>query len=347
MGGLRRYMPITGTTFLSGTLSLCGIPPLACLWSKDEITAESWLFSSSLGWITSITAGFTASYMFRIYLLTFEGVFRGNTRQIKKAQSSNPYSYQDNFSLWGDFQKESDSFEDTKASSRSSDFKDEIDSFTLHGRIFQKNLETSLDYDLLYPKESTFGMLLPLIILAIPTLFAGSIGIISLTKDRSIDLLSQWLIPLVIYDQHHETLTEFLLKSIASSSFSFFGIFISYVIYGPNSFFQKRTFDFLEKNQFRAKYFLDSLKIFVRSWSLNRGFIDQIYDIYFVRNLIYISKSITFFDRWFIDGLINGTGVLSLFSGEGIKYGGGGRVSYYLFGLTIGVILLLVLINFL
>jgi NAD(P)H-quinone oxidoreductase subunit 5 len=32
MGGLRKYIPITGTTFLIGTLSLCSISPLACFW---------------------------------------------------------------------------------------------------------------------------------------------------------------------------------------------------------------------------------------------------------------------------------------------------------------------------
>jgi NAD(P)H-quinone oxidoreductase subunit 5 len=40
MGGIRKYMPVTGITFLIGTLSLCGIPPFACFWSKDEILAE-------------------------------------------------------------------------------------------------------------------------------------------------------------------------------------------------------------------------------------------------------------------------------------------------------------------
>jgi NAD(P)H-quinone oxidoreductase subunit 5 len=36
-GGLKNYVPITRTTFLCGTLSLCGISPLACSSSKDEI----------------------------------------------------------------------------------------------------------------------------------------------------------------------------------------------------------------------------------------------------------------------------------------------------------------------
>ncbi|KAJ0911364.1 putative polyphosphate kinase [Helianthus annuus] len=36
MGGLKKHVPITKNSFLLGTLSLCGIPPLACFWSKDE-----------------------------------------------------------------------------------------------------------------------------------------------------------------------------------------------------------------------------------------------------------------------------------------------------------------------
>jgi len=78
MGGLRKYMPITGSTFLLGTLSLCGIPPFACFWSKDEILTDAWNKFPILGWVAWITAGLTAFYMFRIYLLTFEGDFRGN-----------------------------------------------------------------------------------------------------------------------------------------------------------------------------------------------------------------------------------------------------------------------------
>jgi NAD(P)H-quinone oxidoreductase subunit 5 len=37
MGGLRKYMPVTATTFLIGTLAICGIPPFAGFWSKDDI----------------------------------------------------------------------------------------------------------------------------------------------------------------------------------------------------------------------------------------------------------------------------------------------------------------------
>lgn len=73
MGGLKKHVPITKTAFLVGTLSLCGIPPLACFWSKDEILNDSWLYSPIFAIIACSTAGFTAFYMFRVYLLTFDG----------------------------------------------------------------------------------------------------------------------------------------------------------------------------------------------------------------------------------------------------------------------------------
>ncbi|KAI3940714.1 hypothetical protein MKW98_030033, partial [Papaver atlanticum] len=55
------------------TLSLCGIPPLACFWSKDEILSDSWVYSPIFAIIAYFTAGLTAFYMFRMYLLTFAG----------------------------------------------------------------------------------------------------------------------------------------------------------------------------------------------------------------------------------------------------------------------------------
>nr|WKT06795.1 subunit 5 of NADH-plastoquinone oxidoreductase [Klebsormidium flaccidum]WKT06796.1 subunit 5 of NADH-plastoquinone oxidoreductase [Klebsormidium flaccidum] len=86
MGGLRRFMPITGTTFLLGTLSICGIPPLACFWSKDAILAGAWAAHPILWAIAWATAGMTGLYMLRIYLLTFEGHFRGEPLLVHRSQ---------------------------------------------------------------------------------------------------------------------------------------------------------------------------------------------------------------------------------------------------------------------
>lgn len=80
MGKVRQYMPITSITFFIGTLSLCGIPPLACFWSKDEILSQAFAANPLLWFIGWSTAGLTSFYMFRIYFLVFEGnEFRAHT----------------------------------------------------------------------------------------------------------------------------------------------------------------------------------------------------------------------------------------------------------------------------
>lgn len=84
MGGLRKYMPITATTFLIGTLAICGIPPFAGFWSKDEILGSTFAANPVMWAIGWLTAGVTAFYMFRMYFSTFEGNFRGNEMDIRK-----------------------------------------------------------------------------------------------------------------------------------------------------------------------------------------------------------------------------------------------------------------------
>jgi NAD(P)H-quinone oxidoreductase subunit 5 len=84
MGGLRKYMPVTAFTFLIGTLAICGIPPFAGFWSKDEILGSTFSVSPALWAIGWLTAGITAFYMFRMYFSTFEGEFRGNDEGIRK-----------------------------------------------------------------------------------------------------------------------------------------------------------------------------------------------------------------------------------------------------------------------
>jgi NAD(P)H-quinone oxidoreductase subunit 5 len=83
MGGLRKYMPVTALTFLIGTLAICGVPPFAGFWSKDEILSEAFHANPALWLVGWLTAGMTAFYMFRMYFSTFEGEFRGKDQGIK------------------------------------------------------------------------------------------------------------------------------------------------------------------------------------------------------------------------------------------------------------------------
>ena len=84
MGGLRKYMPITAGAFFVGNLAICGIPPFAGFWSKDEILGQAMTANPALWFIGWATAGLTAFYMFRMYFMTFEGKFRGNDPAVKQ-----------------------------------------------------------------------------------------------------------------------------------------------------------------------------------------------------------------------------------------------------------------------
>jgi NADH-quinone oxidoreductase subunit L len=73
MKGLLRQMPITGWTFLIGTLALCGIFPLSGFWSKDEILALAHHHNTFLYWVATFTSGLTAFYMGRLFFVAFWG----------------------------------------------------------------------------------------------------------------------------------------------------------------------------------------------------------------------------------------------------------------------------------
>ena len=79
MGALARRLPFTFATFLAATLALCGIPPFAGFFSKDEILWQAWSAQGgSPGlWLVGLAAsGLTAFYMFRAIYLTFFGTSR-------------------------------------------------------------------------------------------------------------------------------------------------------------------------------------------------------------------------------------------------------------------------------
>lgn len=80
MGGLRKYMKSTGTTFWIATLAIAGIPLFAGFFSKDEILTNVFIHAEHghtiyfLVWgVGILTAFLTAFYMTRVAYLTFEG----------------------------------------------------------------------------------------------------------------------------------------------------------------------------------------------------------------------------------------------------------------------------------
>jgi NADH-quinone oxidoreductase subunit L len=86
MGGLKKYMPKTFWTFLISSAALAGIFPLAGFWSKDEILVGTGGWPNTHGNGTyyamlimgMVGAAMTAAYMTRVIYLTFFGEYRGH-----------------------------------------------------------------------------------------------------------------------------------------------------------------------------------------------------------------------------------------------------------------------------
>nr|AEX96617.1 NADH-plastoquinone oxidoreductase subunit 5 [Trichopetalum plumosum] len=336
MGGLKKYVPITRIAFLLGTLSLCGIPPFACFWSKDEILNDSWLYSPIFAIIASFTTGLTAFYMFRMYLLTFDGHLRIHFKNY----SSTKNIFFSSISLWG--KKTSKAVNrnlllstmNNKVSFFSKDTYQISDNERSKIRCFSTYFRNK--YISTYPHESDNTMLFPLLVLVLFTLFVGSIGINFAPGEIDFDLLSKWLIPSTKF--FHPNLNDssdwyfFLKNAIFSVSIALFGLFIAFIFYG-SVYSSLQNLDLVNSFVKRGpkRILLDQVKNMIYNWSYNHGYIDIFYTKIFTVGIRRLAKRILFFDRHIIDGIINGVGVASFFIGEGVKYMGGGRVSSYLF----------------
>nr|YP_009671099.1 NADH-plastoquinone oxidoreductase subunit 5 [Passiflora tetrandra]QCX30326.1 NADH-plastoquinone oxidoreductase subunit 5 [Passiflora tetrandra] len=360
MGGLRKRVPITKTAFLLGTLSLCGIPPLACFWSKDEILNDSWLYSPIFAIIACSTAGLTAFYMFRVYLLTFGGHFNVNFTNYSGKKNSALYS----LSVWG--KGESKMFKKKNCllalltmnnSERASFFcnkRYQIDGTVkkmTHPFVINHFVTKRIFY---YPQESDNTMLFPMLVLGLFTLFSGAIGIPfnrfnqeGMDLDILFKLLSPSLNLLHQNANNSANFYEFVTKATFSISVAFFGIFLAFSLYKP-VYSSLQNFKFL--NLFAKKgpkrIFWDKTINMIYDWSYNRGYIDTFYARSLTKGIRELVEFTLFFDRQVIDGITNGVGVMSFFIAEGIKYVGGGRISSYLL-VYLFYVLILIFINLL
>nr|YP_009557436.1 NADH-plastoquinone oxidoreductase subunit 5 [Kewa sp. GY-2019]QBC72112.1 NADH-plastoquinone oxidoreductase subunit 5 [Kewa sp. GY-2019] len=345
MGGLRRHVPITKTSFLIGTLSLCGIPPLACFWSKDEILNDSWLYSPIFAIIAYFTAGLTAFYMFRMYLLTFEGHFNLYFKNYSGKKSSSFYS----ISLWGkqglqtinpNFDlltllimnnKERNSYFSFSKTKKQFDgtFKKMMQSFITITDFDNKDISP-------YPHESDNTMLCPLIVLIFFTFFIGFLGIPFNQEGIYLDTLTKWLTPSINLLHLNSNISldwyEFVINATFSISIAYFGIFLALFLYKPiySSF---KNFELINSFDKRGskRVLGDQIQNIIYNWSYNRAYIDSFLATFLIGGLRGLAELVSFFDRRIIDGIPNAFGVTSFFVGEGLKSVGGGRISSYLF----------------
>nr|YP_010169751.1 NADH-plastoquinone oxidoreductase subunit 5 [Vigna subterranea]QRZ59573.1 NADH-plastoquinone oxidoreductase subunit 5 [Vigna subterranea] len=346
MGGLTKHVPITKTFFLVGTLSLCGIPPFACFWSKDEILNDSWLYSPIFAIIACSAAGLTAFYMFRIYLLVFEGYLNVHFLNFNGKKNSSFYS----ISLWGKKQ--------VKLKIKNENFflvllkikKNEITSFFSRKRYLhrvnqniknRKHLVFGIIHfgtkktACLYPNESNNTMRFSMLVLVLFTFFVGAIGISFSQEGIHLDILSKWLIPFI--DLLHKdsknfiNYYEFFTNATFSVIIAFFGILTA-------SFFYKSVYSYLKnlnllnlfEKSFLKKNVAENFQNIIYDWSYNHGYIDVFYEKSLIASIRKLVKFNSFFDKKRIDAITNGIGITSFFLGEVSKYVGGGRIALYI-----------------
>nr|YP_010834981.1 NADH-plastoquinone oxidoreductase subunit 5 [Osbeckia octandra]WFQ82575.1 NADH-plastoquinone oxidoreductase subunit 5 [Osbeckia octandra] len=339
MGGLKKHVPITKTYFLIGTLSLCGIPPLACFWSKDEILNDSWLYLPVFAILAYFTAGVTAFYMFRIYLLTFEGHLNVHFKNYSGQKSGSCYS----ISPWG---KEIQKNKVSLLLSPNSNEKGILFFFNTTYPVFDNRKKTirpflsipflGIQNTFFYPPESDSTMLFPMSILVLFTCLVGIIGIPYNQSGIEFDLLSNLLKPSInlLHPNPTDSMDwyEFFINSIVSVSLAFFGIFIAFFLYKPiySSFKNLKLQNSFVKGGNNNIALWEKIINLIYDWSYNRGYIDFVYQKYLTGGLRRFAELTHFFDRRGIDGIPNTFGLLSFFGGEVIKYLGAGRISAYL-----------------
>ena len=282
MGGLRKHMPITSSTFFIGCLAISGIPPLAGFWSKDEILGQAFGSFPVLWAAGFITAGMTAFYMFRLYFLTFEGSFRGNDKAMQAQLMA-------------------------AAGKSAEDHGDD------HGHAHAE-----------HPHESGWQMAMPLAVLAVPSVLVGLLGVP--WNSRFGFLLDPHEAAEVA---EHFSWGEFLPLAGASVAVSLVGITVAVLAYA----LRRIDLGTAVAGRFPT----------INAFLANKWYLDAINDKLFVQGSRKLARSVLEVDSKVVDGVVNLTGLVTLGSGEGLKYFETGRAQFYALIVFGGVIALVVL----
>jgi NAD(P)H-quinone oxidoreductase subunit 5 len=302
MGGLRKYMPITAITFLIGTLAICGIPPFAGFWSKDEILHLAYESNPALWLVGFVTAGITAFYMFRMYFSTFEGELRAQDTAMLHVIEG------EQLRLMGV------AVGPGAMHSQELEAKAAHDAHSGHG-----------DHDAHHasePHESPWSMTFPLMVLAVPSMLIGLVGTPFHNYFEEFIHAPGEVIPL-----EPVNLSEFLIMGGSSVGVGLIGITLAIMMY-----VQKTIDPAAIAARFPVLY----------NFSKNKWYFDEVYDRFFVKGSRAIARQVLEVDSKVVDGAVNLTGFMTLLTGEGLKYLENGRAQFYaliVFGAVLGLVI--------
>jgi NADH-quinone oxidoreductase subunit L len=314
MGGLKKYLPITYWTFLIGALAIAGFPFLSGFFSKDEILFRAYVGTEATGhhgypvlWlIGAITALLTAIYMFRLVFLAFHGERR--TPPGAATPSEHPE-------------------EEPVAS-------DVVRPHAPHGSHGTHGT----------PHEAPWSMAIPLIVLAVGSVFAGYVGVPHALGGSN--LIESYLAPSFApagreaagagpaheaagagEAGHADEATELALIGV-STGLALAGIAIAVF------FWYRRP----ERADAVARRFQGVYRLL-----LNKYYVDEIYDAAIVQPIKQLSTGGLWkgVDAGLIDGAVNGVGQTVRAGSGGLRRVQTGSVRTYAASLFLGVALIL------
>jgi NAD(P)H-quinone oxidoreductase subunit 5 len=153
-------------------------------------------------------------------------------------------------------------------------------------------------------------MTFPLVMLAIPSCAIGLLG-------RPWHNDFEWLVHApgeVLHEVAEFNWTEFLIMGGSSVGIGLIGITIASLMY-----WQKKIDPGAIANSIKPLYNL----------SLNKWYFDDIYDKVFVINSRRLARQMLEIDFRIVDGAVNFTGLVTVVTGQGLKYLESGRVQFY------------------
>jgi NAD(P)H-quinone oxidoreductase subunit 5 len=177
-----------------------------------------------------------------------------------------------------------------------------------------------------HPHESGWQMAAPLVVLAVPSVLIGLLGTpwnsrfaSALNAEEAAEMA------------HHFSWSEFLPLAGASVAISVAGISLAVLAY-----FLHR----IDLGQAVAARFPAVNKFLANKW-----YLDAINDKLFVQGSRNLAKRVLDVDSKVVDGVVNLTGLLTLGSGEGLKYFETGRAQFYALIVFGGVIAMVILFS--
>jgi NADH-quinone oxidoreductase subunit L len=300
MGGLRKYMPITYVTAVIGTLALAGIPPFAGFYSKDAIIEA--VHASHVGghayayFAVSIGVFVTAFYSFRMLYMAFHGAPRFDVEgHVHHEQAGQPAPHEASHEAGAEPDAHADA----------------------HGP----------------PRESPWVVTVPLILLAIPSVYAGWAYIEPM-------LFGDFFGRSIVVNEAHDVLAEvkgewhgavaFALHALTSPILwlALAGIAAATYCYLINPAFPGKV-----QQRFRGLYTLLD----------NKYYFDAFNDWFFAggaRKVGGVASDVG--DRTIIDGFfVNGAARVIAWSSALMRHLQSGYVYHYAFTMIIGVFVLL------